>query len=183
MDVKLAFFNGYLEEKGYIEQPLGYIKKGHEDKVYRLKKALYGLKQAPRAWNTRIDEYFQRNGFMKSPYEHALYTKKSEDGDIMIVCLASRELGGQVGVSSFSRKFIFYICQVCIVATENQIKRSNDNLLVFSLIYVALDVLLVQSAGAVGLILANSEYPYHIEAKFSQIIFSDFNQPGATGTF
>ncbi|KAK8571246.1 hypothetical protein V6N13_103375 [Hibiscus sabdariffa] len=71
----------------YIEQPLGYIKQGHEDEVCRLKKALYGLKQAPRAWNTRIDEYFQKNGFIKSPYEHTLYTKKNEDGDIMIVYL------------------------------------------------------------------------------------------------
>ncbi|KAL4283880.1 hypothetical protein GQ457_16G026560 [Hibiscus cannabinus] len=87
MDVKSAFLNGYLEEEVYIEQPLGYIKQGHEDKVYRLKKALYGLKQAPRAWNARIDEYFQENGFIKSPYEHTLYSKKNEDGDIMIVCL------------------------------------------------------------------------------------------------
>ena len=42
------------------------------------------------------------------------------------------------------------------VATENQLKRSNDSLLVFSLIYVALNVLLIRSAGAVGLIFANS---------------------------
>lgn len=42
------------------------------------------------------------------------------------------------------------------VATENQIKRSNDWLLVFSLIYLLLNVLLIRSAGAIGLILANS---------------------------
>ncbi|XP_059452441.1 uncharacterized protein LOC132183062 isoform X1 [Corylus avellana] len=42
------------------------------------------------------------------------------------------------------------------VATENQLKRSNDSLLVFSLIYIVLNVLLIRSAGAVGLILANS---------------------------
>ncbi|PON53141.1 RFT [Trema orientale] len=42
------------------------------------------------------------------------------------------------------------------VATENQIKRSNDSLLVFSLIYIVMNVLLIQSAGAVGLIMANS---------------------------
>ncbi|KAG5538297.1 hypothetical protein RHGRI_019032 [Rhododendron griersonianum] len=42
------------------------------------------------------------------------------------------------------------------VATENQLKRSNDSLLVFSVIYLALNVFLIRSAGAVGLIVANS---------------------------
>jgi hypothetical protein len=37
-----------------VEQPLGYVKKGAEDKVYKLNKALYGLKQAPRAWYNKI---------------------------------------------------------------------------------------------------------------------------------
>ncbi|KAH9726279.1 hypothetical protein KPL70_008204 [Citrus sinensis] len=86
MDVKSAFLNGFLEEEVYIEQQLGYVVKGHEEKVLRLKKALYGLKQAPRAWNNRIDKYFQEKGFTKCPYEHALYVKE-KDGDILIVCL------------------------------------------------------------------------------------------------
>ncbi|KAI3935726.1 hypothetical protein MKX01_032910 [Papaver californicum] len=42
------------------------------------------------------------------------------------------------------------------VASEDQLKRSNDSLLIFSGIYVVLNVVLIQSAGAVGLILANS---------------------------
>ncbi|XP_057456987.1 uncharacterized protein LOC130747946 [Lotus japonicus] len=42
------------------------------------------------------------------------------------------------------------------VATESQLKRSNDSLLVFSLIYIALNVLLIKLSGAVGLIIANS---------------------------
>ncbi|XP_071738725.1 uncharacterized mitochondrial protein AtMg00810-like [Rutidosis leptorrhynchoides] len=58
-----------------------------ENKVLKLKRALYGLKQAPRAWNSRIDKYFQQNGFTKCPHEHALYTKVSKEGDVMIVCL------------------------------------------------------------------------------------------------
>ncbi|KAE8673808.1 hypothetical protein F3Y22_tig00111772pilonHSYRG00252 [Hibiscus syriacus] len=86
MDVKSAFLNGVLEEEVYIQQPSGYEVKGHEDKVLKLKKTLYGLKQAPRAWNSRIDKYFQENGFNKCPYEHALYIK-IKDGDILIVCL------------------------------------------------------------------------------------------------
>ena len=76
-----------LKEEVYIEQPPGYVQKGRENKVYRLKKALYGLKEAPRAWNTMVDEYFKKNGFVKSPYEHALYTKTNSRGDIMVVCL------------------------------------------------------------------------------------------------
>eukprot|EP00253_Pinus_taeda_P025419 PITA_25419 len=57
MGVKSTFLNGVLKEEVYIEQPLGYEKKGQEHKVCRLKKALYGLKQAPRAWYSRIDSY------------------------------------------------------------------------------------------------------------------------------
>lgn len=87
MDVKSAFLNGLLEEEVYIEQPMGYVIKGHESKVLRLKKAIYGLKQAPRAWNTRIDKYFIANGFTKCPHEHALYAKVNGKGDILVVCL------------------------------------------------------------------------------------------------
>ncbi|KAL1324787.1 hypothetical protein HN51_034930 [Arachis hypogaea] len=42
------------------------------------------------------------------------------------------------------------------VATESQLKRSNHSLVVFSVIYVVLNVLLIRIAGAVGLIMANS---------------------------
>ena len=58
-----------------------------EGKVYKLKKALTSLKQAPHAWNTRIDRYFQDNGFVKYPYKHAIYVKKEADGSILFVCL------------------------------------------------------------------------------------------------
>ena len=44
IDVKSTFFNGYLKEELYVEQPIGYVVKGQEDKVLKLKKALYGLK-------------------------------------------------------------------------------------------------------------------------------------------
>jgi len=87
MNVKSTFLNGILKEEVYVEQPMGYVVKGQEDKVLKLKKALYGLKQAPRAWNSRIDKYFQENGFAKCPHEYALYAKVRENGDILLVCI------------------------------------------------------------------------------------------------
>jgi hypothetical protein len=49
MDVKSVFLNGDLREEVYVIQPSGFVVKGQEHKVYKLRKALYGLKQAPRA--------------------------------------------------------------------------------------------------------------------------------------
>ena len=48
MDVKIAFLNGDLEEKIYMDQPESFVKPGQESKVCKLTKSLYGLKQAPR---------------------------------------------------------------------------------------------------------------------------------------
>ncbi|MCH89726.1 copia-type polyprotein, partial [Trifolium medium] len=45
LDVKSAFLHREITEAVYIEQPPGFVKKGDEDKVYKLYKALYGLKQ------------------------------------------------------------------------------------------------------------------------------------------
>ncbi len=47
IDICTAFLNGTLEEEVYMEQPVGFIKKGEEHLVCRLKKSIYGLKQAP----------------------------------------------------------------------------------------------------------------------------------------
>ncbi|KAA0044919.1 putative mitochondrial protein [Cucumis melo var. makuwa] len=50
LDVESTFLHGELQEKVFVDQPLGYVKVKDEHKVYRLKKALYRLNQAPRAW-------------------------------------------------------------------------------------------------------------------------------------
>jgi hypothetical protein len=48
VDITTVFLNGELAEEIYMMQPEGFVKKGNEDKVCRLKKAIYGLKQAAR---------------------------------------------------------------------------------------------------------------------------------------
>ena len=73
IDVKSAFLNGF-------------VKKGHEDKVYRLRKALYGLKQALRAWYSRIDGHLLGLGFEKSLSKSTLYVKH-HDIDILVVSI------------------------------------------------------------------------------------------------
>ena len=83
MDVKSAFLNGELEEV-YVKQPDGYIKKGREHLVMRLKKALFGLKQAPRAWYTKLDKCLRSLDFTRSSQEHAVYFRRSGTSCLII---------------------------------------------------------------------------------------------------
>ena len=46
MDVKTAFLNGELDEKIYMDQPIGFKVKEQGHKVCHLKRSIYGLKQA-----------------------------------------------------------------------------------------------------------------------------------------
>lgn len=87
LDMKSAFLYGELNEVVYIDQPQGFIKKGDEEKVYRLRKALYGLKQAPRAWFSKIESYFIGEGFEKCDFEHTLFVKTDQQGQLLIVSL------------------------------------------------------------------------------------------------
>lgn len=110
MDVKSAFLNGLLEEEVFIDQPVGYVVEGHEDKVLKLKKALYGLKQAPRAWYTRIDSYFQENSFLKCSSEPTLYIKSTSNGSMLIVCLYVDDLIFTDNDPSMSAEFREAMC-------------------------------------------------------------------------
>ena len=86
LDVKSAFLHGELQEEVYVQQPVGFIKKGRENHVYRLKKALYGLMQAPQTWYSKIEAYFAREKFVRCSSEHTLFTKKVHD-NVLIVSL------------------------------------------------------------------------------------------------
>ena len=87
LDVKSSFLNGELKEEVYLTQPEGFVEKGQEHLVCKLKKALYGLKQASRSWYEKIDSFFLQQGFMRSKSDPNLYTKFDEQGYIVLISL------------------------------------------------------------------------------------------------
>ncbi|XP_058722251.1 uncharacterized protein LOC131594177 [Vicia villosa] len=110
LDVKSAFLIGELKEEVYVQQPQGFVTKGQEKKVYKLKKALYGLKQAPRAWYSEIVSYFIQQGFQRSQSEHTLYVKHQE----MMKKYEMSDLGllhDFIGIEVYQDEYGVFICQ------------------------------------------------------------------------
>ena len=84
LDVKTTFLHGDLKEEVYVSQPEGFVIKGKETKVYKLRKALYGLRQAPRAWNEKLNATLHELKFDRCLKEPSLY-KKKEHGHLLMV--------------------------------------------------------------------------------------------------
>ncbi|XP_061353336.1 uncharacterized protein LOC133298116 [Gastrolobium bilobum] len=105
-----------------------------------------------------------------------LYGKKWSDGE----------------ASTALRYYCFYVIVLAMngtseafmhaVATESQLKRSNDSLLLFSLIYIILNVLLIRLAGAVGLIIANS-LNMSLRILYSAIFIKNYFQGSSSFSF
>jgi len=68
-------------------QPEGFVKKGEEQLVCRLKKALYGLKQAHRSWYKKIDSFFLRHGYKWRKNDPNLYIVFNDEGHIVLISL------------------------------------------------------------------------------------------------
>ena len=59
LDIKTAYLNAGIEEKIFVDQPPGFVKKNANGKSYvcRLKKSLYGLKQSGRNWFNTLGDF------------------------------------------------------------------------------------------------------------------------------
>lgn len=104
MDVKSAFLNGVLQEEVYVEQPPGFVLRGHENKVIHLVKALYGLRQAPRAWYAKLDESLIGLGFRRSASEHAVYLRGTRARRLVVGVYVDDLIiagGNQVDIDTF----------------------------------------------------------------------------------
>ena len=61
MDAKTAFLNGDLKEEVYMRQPEGFVEKGQQHLVCKLRQSIYGLKQSPRCWNSVLERVWALN--------------------------------------------------------------------------------------------------------------------------
>ena len=85
MDVKTTFLHGDPEEEIYMQQLDGFVVKGKEHLVCRLKRSLYGLKQSPRMWYQKFDAFALNMGFVRSDEDHCVYFKVIDDKILIIV--------------------------------------------------------------------------------------------------
>ena len=83
VDVTRAFLNGKLEEEVYMRQPEGFVAKGQEHLVCKLKKSIYGLKQSPCCWNTVPNDQLKDMGFVQSTSDPCVY--KNSGGEMFLV--------------------------------------------------------------------------------------------------
>ena len=87
LDVKTTFLHGQLDEEIYMEQPEGFMEKGKENLLCRLKKSLYGLKQAPCQWYKKFESFMVDHKFHKTQANHFVFVKKFDGEDFLTLPL------------------------------------------------------------------------------------------------
>lgn len=73
LNVSYGFLHGYLWEKVFMEQPLGFKDPLRPNYVCKLNRFLYGLKQAPRAWYDELFQALLPLGFQSSQADTSLF--------------------------------------------------------------------------------------------------------------
>jgi len=134
IDVSTAFLNGTLQEEVYMQQPEGFVKKGEEHLVCKLRKSIYGLKQAPRCWNMVLDAYLKDLKFVQSASDPCIYVSSENETFYLGVYVDDIVLAGESETSiqrikdALSRRFdikdmgsLRYFLGMTISQSENEI--------------------------------------------------------------
>nr|GEU45882.1 retrotransposon protein, putative, Ty1-copia subclass [Tanacetum cinerariifolium] len=85
MNIKTAFFSGYLSEEVYMEKPEGFINPKYPNRACKLKSSIYGLKQASRQLNKRFDDEIKKFSFTKNRDEPCVHLKASESNVTFLI--------------------------------------------------------------------------------------------------
>ena len=83
-DIKTAFLNAELRENIYMEQPKGFVDKGHEGLVCKLNKSLYGLKQASREWSLAFARGLEKLNLSPLNADSCVYTGNFNNSKVII---------------------------------------------------------------------------------------------------
>ncbi|KAK6115898.1 hypothetical protein DH2020_008167 [Rehmannia glutinosa] len=89
-------------------QPDGFIQKGQEHRVCKLKKSIYGLKQASRSWNIRFDQAVKSYGFDQNPDGPCVY-KKIKDNKVTFLVLYVDDImliGNDIGMLTSAKYWL-----------------------------------------------------------------------------
>nr|GEX79390.1 zinc finger, CCHC-type [Tanacetum cinerariifolium] len=152
MDVKTAFLNGELEEEVYMNQPLGFIMPGNENKVCKLIKSLYGLKQAPKKWHQKFDEVVLSNGYLLNQADKCMYSKFDASGKGVIICLYVDDM------------LIFGIDQVLVDLTK-EILSSRFSMKEIGEVDIILGIRIKHESN--GIVISQSHYIEKVLKKFN----------------
>ena len=99
-DVTTAFLIGQLQKEIYMEQPDRFIAEGQEKLVCKLRPSIFGLKQSPRCWNTTLNAYMKKIGFLQSTGDPCVYIAALREmavvgvyvDDIVMACKSGERL-------------------------------------------------------------------------------------------
>lgn len=119
-DIKTAFLYGELDEDIFMKQPEGFIEKGKENFVCKLKKSIYGLKQSARKWNEKVKNVLMKNGFKQSSTDPCLFIKTTAANKVIYVLIHVDDFL----VSSEDRKDIRDVAQ--FLSKEFSVKSLGD---------------------------------------------------------
>ena len=97
MDIKETFLNGVVEEKVYLEKPLGLQTHDRKTHVCKLNKDLYRLKQELRTWYDKMDSFLTSLGFTKIKADSILYFKVEGGRPMMLLTKNRNSLKLQEG--------------------------------------------------------------------------------------
>ena len=85
IDVTNAFLNDDLRDEVYMKQPEGFVVKGQEHLVCKLKRSIYGLKQLSRCWNTVLDQHLKKIAFVQTVSDPCIYV--ASEGEMFMIAV------------------------------------------------------------------------------------------------
>ena len=108
LDVKNCFIDGFLHEKVYMCQPLGFVHPSKPTNICRLRKSIYGLKQAHRAWFSCFSNFLLSIGFKCSSCDTFMFTLKVR-GHLIVLLLIFEDIVFTGSSSELVQKFIYVL--------------------------------------------------------------------------